>query len=111
VPIQTDVADASGEQAARQTVFREVNENIAKLTALHTETGYCLFICECSGTDCAESLELTGAEYDAVRVAATRFVVAPGHVQEGVDRVVGGNGRFLVVEKLGGWDTLVTERT
>jgi hypothetical protein len=89
------------ELARRQTVFREVNENIASLTNLLSETDYQLFICECSDTDCAESLDLSADEYEAVRASGTRFVVKPGHQLAGIERVVEGNGRFLVVEKIG----------
>lgn len=87
--------------ARRETLFREVNENIASLTDLQAETGYQLFICECSNTACAESLELTAEEYEAVRADPARFIVKPGHQSAGIERVVGGNGRFLVVEKIG----------
>ena len=89
------------EAARHQTVFREVNENIAKLTDLVTETGYCLFVCECSDVNCAESLEITAPEYEAVREHGARFLVAPGHQLDAIEQVVNGNGRFLVVEKLG----------
>jgi hypothetical protein len=95
------VASRVEQAARRQSVFREVNENIAALTGLLIETGYNLFVCECSDTGCAESLEVTAAEYEAVRAEGTRFLVLPGHQQEGAERVVDGNGRFLVVEKLG----------
>jgi hypothetical protein len=87
--------------AGREALFREVNENIASLIGLLTETDHQLFICECSNTACAESLELTGDEYEAVRAHPTRFVVKPGHQLAGIERVVEGNGRFLVVEKVG----------
>lgn len=92
---------ASDELAGRETLFREVNENIANLTGLISETDHQLFICECSNTACAESLELTAAEYEAVRAHPTRFVVKPGHQLPQVERVIEGNGRFLVVEKIG----------
>jgi hypothetical protein len=82
-------------------VFREVNEQIAKRTGLLAETGYHLFICECSDPGCSESLEVTPAEYEAVRLEGTRFLVVPGHQQTRIERVVGDNGRFLVVEKQG----------
>lgn len=104
LPGEGEVASVASavEQAARhQTVFREVNENIAQLTGLITETGYNRFICECSDVSCVESLEMKAAEYEAVRAHGARFVVAAGHQQEGIERVVDGNGRFLVVEKLG----------
>lgn len=89
------------EAAYRQTVFRHVNENIAQLTGLAAETGYSLYICECSQEGCAESIEITPAEYEAVRTDAARFVVLPGHQMEGIERVIAGNSRFLVVEKFG----------
>jgi hypothetical protein len=89
------------ELARRQTMFREVNENIASLTDLLAETGHQIFICECSDTACAESLDLTAEEYDAVRAHPTRFAVRPGHQITEIERVVDGNGRFLVVEKIG----------
>jgi hypothetical protein len=89
------------ERARRQTAFREVNQTLADLTGRLAEIGYQLFICECSNSGCAESLELTPEEYAAVRAYPTRFVVSPGHQLPGVERVVEGNGRFLVVEKTG----------
>ena len=97
------LATAGGveEAARRQTLFREVNENIANLTGLQTETGYTLVVCECSLLDCADSLEITTDEYESVRAQGTRFVVVPGHQLDGVERVVDGNSRFLVVEKVG----------
>lgn len=101
MPIETLESDSVKQAARHQALFREVNENIAQLTRLANETGYSLFICECSDTDCAESLELTPAEYEAVRARGTRFIVLPGHQLEAVERVVEGNGRFLVVEKFG----------
>ena len=91
----------SDELAGRETLFREVNENIASLTGLITETDHQLFICECSNTACTESLELTAEEYEAVRAHPTRFVVKPGHQLPEIERVIEGNGRFLVVEKIG----------
>ena len=87
--------------AGREALFREVNENIASLTGRLAETDHQLFICECSNTACAESLELTAEEYEAVRAHPTRFVVKPGHQLAEIEHVVDGNGAFLVVEKIG----------
>lgn len=94
---------ASGiEEAARhQVVFREVNERLARLTGLASETGVNLYICECSDLGCAEAVEATAAEYETVRREPTRFLVHPGHQRPGIERVVAGNSRFLVVEKIG----------
>ena len=90
------------EQAARsQVLFREVNERIAKLSGPRAETDHRLLICECSSVECAESLEISAAEYEAVRAQGARFVVLPGHELAEIERVVKGNSRYLVVEKLG----------
>ena len=85
----------------RQAAFREVNEQIAKLTDSLASTSHRLFVCECVDAECAESLEITEAEYEAVRSEGTRFVIVPGHQLPEVERVVSGNERFLVVEKVG----------
>ena len=100
MPIGTIGADTVEEAAHHQTLFREVNEHIAALNGL-PPTGYRLVICECSDTNCAESLEITPAEYEAVRSKGTCFLLVPGHQLEGIERVVDGNRRFLVVETLG----------
>jgi hypothetical protein len=91
------------ERAARsQVLFRAVNERIAELTVGHLPiVEMSLFICECSDEGCAESLEVTPDEYEAVRGNGARFVVVAGHQLPGVEHVVDGNGRFLVVEKDG----------
>lgn len=73
----------SVERAARnQTLFREVNERIAELAGEldeNDESPFQPFICECSHDDCAESVEATLAEYEAIRANGARFLLAPGH--------------------------------
>ena len=94
--------DAGAEKLARnQVVFREVNERIAEVTAEWNQAEMSLFVCECSDQACAESLEIAPAEYEQVRARGTRFVVFAGHQLPEVERVVAGNSRFLVVEKIG----------
>ena len=87
--------------ALNQMAFREVNERIAELTEEWRQTEMSLFVCECSDPACAESLEITPAEYEWVRGDGARFVVLSGHQSPEVERVVEGNARFLVVEKMG----------
>jgi hypothetical protein len=82
-------------------MFREVNEHIAKLTGPLAETDCWLLVCECSNAGCAESLEISAAEYESVRAEGARFVVLPGHELAEVERVVKRNSHYLVVEKLG----------
>ena len=94
-------AERIEDRARRQLVFREVNEHVAELDGDWSQTGVSLFVCECSKPECAEVLEISPAEYDRVRSDSARFVVLPGHQLREAERVVEGNGRFLVVEKIG----------
>jgi hypothetical protein len=87
--------------ARNQLVFREVNERIAELSGEWGQTDVSLFICECSDQACAETVEITPAEYERVRGDGARFVVRAGHQLPELEHVVEGNGRFLVVEKVG----------
>lgn len=95
------MASAVQRAARSQLIFREVNERIAELSRLHDGVGISLFICECNADSCAASLEVTRAEYEQVRAHGDRFVVLRGHELPGIERVVDGNERFLVVEAIG----------
>lgn len=59
------------------------------------------YACECDDLGCLRRLELTRAEYRAVRTKPLRFVVAPGHFDGAVDRLVESTDSFAVVEKIG----------
>lgn len=95
------VSATAEKNALNQMAFREVNERIAELSAEWQETEMSLFVCECSNPACAEPLQITPAEYEQVRADGARFVVVTGHQLPEVEDVVAGNGRFLVVEKIG----------
>ena len=84
--------------ARNQAVWREVNERIEQVVAdaRHPE-----FICECADMDCLETLELTIAEYEAIRESPVRFPVIPGHVDTDFARVVEENEGYVIVEKVG----------
>ena len=99
--------DGIDEKNARnQVVFREVNEHIAELSSEWGQTDVNLFICECGDQECAVALEITPAEYERVRGDGACFVVRAGHQLPELERVVEGNSRFLVVEKIGAAGTI-----
>jgi hypothetical protein len=100
-PPERETALAMEKNARNQVLFREVNERIAELSGDRGESSVGLFICECGSEACAEALEITAAEYERVRTDGARSVVLPGHELPGVERVIEGTGRFVVVEKLG----------
>jgi hypothetical protein len=96
---------ASEERVARnEALFREFNERVEDVAEAFDprEEGDSLridFVCECGNLDCLERLELTRAAYEEVRSDPKRFVVAPGHENTQVERVVGRGKGYFVVEK------------
>jgi hypothetical protein len=85
--------------ARTESVFREVNEAIAK-TAERFEAEETDFICECSDSDCAHRITVELEDYEEVRSEATYFLLAPDHHQPAVERVVERTDEFDVVEKV-----------
>jgi hypothetical protein len=90
-------------KARNETFFREINEGIEEVVEHSTtvRSGVVAFVCECAGSDCTQAIALTIDEYRRVRTVPTRFVVAPGHEDLEVERVVVSAPGFSIVEKLG----------
>jgi hypothetical protein len=86
------------EMARTEAVFREVNEAIAR-TADGMDSVKADFVCECSDPHCAHRLTAELEDYERVRAEPTRFLLAPGHEREEVERVVEEEGEYAVVEK------------
>jgi hypothetical protein len=86
--------------AKNEALFRGVNERVreVKVDAAHPEQRIS-FVCECGRETCLEEVELTPAEYEAVRAVSSQFVVKPGHEFTDVERVQTVNDRYAVVEK------------
>ena len=88
--------------AQNQSLFREINERI---NALNDAFSIVLprgeWVCECADVACVERIEMTGAEYEAIRQGPNRFPVIPGHELPEVERVVEASDCYLVVEKIG----------
>ena len=60
------------------------------------------FVCECSDEACNEAVQLTLAQYEAIRSEPTHFLVVRGHVwQPETEHVVRTGEGFAVVEKVG----------
>ena len=59
-------------------------------------------VCECADENCAEPVQLSIAEYEAVRAEPTHFLVAPDvkHVSPQVEDVVRREERYWIVEKI-----------
>ena len=91
-------------RARNEALFREVNERIEELSSEWAgeseQEGSVGIVCECGRADCTELIEVTRAEYEAVRGDPRRFLVLPGHEHTDTARVVERNSQFSVVEKL-----------
>ena len=91
------------QRAARnEALFREVNENIARL-----EEGYGttvtepVFVCECANDECTEPLVLDLETYRRVREHPRLFFVLSGHQHPELEAVVETHRDYLLVKKTG----------
>lgn len=92
------------ERAGRsEALFREVNENVAKLQASFDpdSSDPVPVVCECARTDCAKRFEMSPAEYARVRRHPHWFILARGHEQPSVEQVVETHDEYVIVEKQG----------
>jgi len=91
------------QRAARnESLFREVNENIARLEERYGGSAtQPVFICECSNDSCTEHVAVDEETYRRVREHPRRFLVLPGHVDDLVEAVIETTAEYLIVEKTG----------
>jgi hypothetical protein len=84
--------------AHNEALFREVNERIHDLRAPRTGgTGY---VCECSNSECFETVTLSDTSYREIRAEPTHFLVVPGHELDDIELVIRREPTYLIVEKL-----------
>jgi hypothetical protein len=88
--------------AQNQSLFRDINERIEQLNeAFETVLPLSEWVCECADTNCVQHVEMSLAEYEALRAEPNRFAVIAGHEASDVERVVSRTERYIVVEKIG----------
>jgi hypothetical protein len=92
--------------AKNETLFRTLNERLKELddrldtAAIGAPVGDREeFFCECGQLDCMARIEMTRAQYEAVRAHPERFVVLPRHVSPDIECVIEEHDQFVVVEK------------
>lgn len=84
----------------RQVLRREVNSRIRKATDESTSETIDVF-CECGRRRCANRIRIAVAEHDDALGSPGRYIVSAGHENVAAERVVGGQDRYLVVERDG----------
>ena len=86
-------------RAETEALFRDVNERIAEAADRFASTS-AEFVCECSDVECTDRVEATLDEYEEVRDDGATFLLAPGHEDPEIERVVERGRGFAVVEKV-----------
>jgi hypothetical protein len=64
-----------------ELIFRDANERIRRAQAAMeiAPAGPVPFICECADVACHTIVRMAGDEYESLRAADDRFLIAPGH--------------------------------
>ena len=85
--------------ARNEVAYRDVNEAI-RAGRPGDDSPSNAFVCECGKLGCNQLVELTLAEYEAVRANPRRFLMLEGHDIPDVESVVERHDRYVVAEKL-----------
>ena len=93
--------------AKNEILFRAINERLDQMSVPWSKTTD--YLCECSDMFCTKVVELTDDEYERVRSRPTLFVVAHGHEQLEIERVVEATEGFLLVEKIVAVDEIIRQ--
>jgi hypothetical protein len=89
-------------EGRNESLWREVNERVKEINEAHdVGLNRTDWVCECPNESCIERVSLTSGEYERVRADSTHFLVAPGHVDPEVERILEQHRGFWVVEKVG----------
>jgi hypothetical protein len=86
--------------AHNQALFRSVNEGIAALgDAFNDHSPHGHWMCECCRTDCTEFIEMTLAEYQALRADSERYAIVADarHVDPEAEDVVRHDARYWTI--------------
>ena len=108
---QDRVDQRAREVGRRQSLFREVNEQIDRLAERFDLLDEVPLVCECGSTDCNDQIVLTQAEYETLRRIPTHFAVLPGHDIPDVEEVVARHDGYAVLCKHDGESSRVAEAT
>jgi hypothetical protein len=89
-------------KGANEAWFREVNERLEDRAVGRDGLSDAFeIVCECAREDCTERITIAFAEYESVRRSPTSFIVVPGHVDPGCERLAWATSLYEIVEKFG----------
>jgi hypothetical protein len=81
---------------------REVNERIAELIEVFddkAEESVMTVFCECGSEECMTPIEMTLAEYRAVRAGATRWVISSAHIDTPANSIIARRNGYALIEQ------------
>ena len=93
------MARALESMAKTESLFRDVNDRIAT-AAGGFGSDEAEFVCECADPTCVDRVEVPLEVYEEVRAKPTTFILANGHEEESIEKVVEARHRFQIVEKV-----------
>jgi hypothetical protein len=94
------VDEDRGDEVRRQALFREVNEQIEKLSdGWELFDGSLSVLCECGRPGCNEPIDVPRTLYDDVRATQNRFLLKAGHEIEDVDAVIARNDGYVIADR------------
>jgi hypothetical protein len=85
--------------AKTESLFRDLNEQIATAAGQFGSED-AEFVCECADPKCMERVEVPLEVYEDVRAEPTTFILANGHEEASIEKVVVTRRRFQIVEKV-----------
>jgi hypothetical protein len=89
--------------AMNEATYRKINDAVRAKGADRAIA----FLCECGRFGCNQLIQLTRAEYEAVRSNPRRFALVPGHEIPEVEDLVERHERYAVIEKHADVDDIV----
>lgn len=93
--------DRSARKAAKnEALSRSLNEGLARGEEKWPSTEP-TFICECAELSCTQELRVPLETYTQVRTDPARFILAPGHNDPRLERIVEEDESYQIVEKIG----------
>jgi hypothetical protein len=95
--------------AQNEAMYRAVNREIQRASeeAGAGPNDQLEVICECGKEGCSMTLAMTITEYDEAHGQPDRFVVASGHEDPQIERIVTRKEHYVVVDKFGEAETVV----
>jgi hypothetical protein len=100
--MDSDTHERELRAARNQSLFRSINRRLEALNeAFESVTQTFTIACECADQGCVTMVEIEPAAYEAVRAEPRRFVVCRGHIFPEVEKVVGEEQGYVIVEKTG----------